>query len=320
LSATGTVTITVHPRPLRHFVVMGVNHTQRASGVTVITGSVGTNGAAAGDADDDHGHGGGHGPHAGHGDDHHDGKANDNDDDDPAVTLVIGPHVKMEDPSSVVLGDSVWLKAGATVYNVEANELSARRATVLGTQTGNVMFPFVSLPALPDADAGHTTLNVDRRDTRTVSPGAYGHVRVGRGGTLVLTSGLYQFASLTLDGDASLVYRAKTEIRIEGDLETGERAVIAPDTTVSGLTAASLMIEVQGSEEAGHRWIARAAKHLPRPARAAVRIGPMSRIYANVLAPKSGISIGAKTDATGAFIGADVFVGPQVTLRLRSAF
>jgi carbonic anhydrase/acetyltransferase-like protein (isoleucine patch superfamily) len=234
------------------------------------------------------------------------------------VSLILGPRVTMNDPSSAVVGDSVWLKAGASVYDVQANELVARRATVLGTRTTNVAFPFAILPVTPDIDAGHQTLTVDKRHTRTLAPGAYGHVQVQHGATLVLTGGLYQFASLALEADATLVYRAAAEIRIGGDLETGARAVIAPDA--AGLAAASLKIEVDGCEESDHRWIRHDRRHLPRPARAAVRIGAMNTIQANVLALESGITIGARTEATGAFIGDEVFVGPQVRLRLDSAF
>jgi hypothetical protein len=297
-TAVGSVTLTVSR--LGRFVAFGVTQARFRSRSLVITGDVGAN-RPVGDSrprqSDDA----------------------DGDDRDGSIEVRIGEQVSMLQPGSRVVGDTVWLRDGASVYDVAADELINRGAVVLGAVTTPVTQPFVALPALPVISPGSTDVVVAVGTTRTLQPGKYRRIHVRRGGTLILTGGLYQVMTMDVDGQATVLFRAASELRIKGELDTDAQARVGIDPTVAGLTASSVLILVEAADgncqhDSSHGWDG------DDGGQAAVHFGADNVIQANVYAPNGQIWVKARTVATGAFIGARVRIGEQVRLTLDSAF
>ncbi|HXI27375.1 MAG TPA: HYR domain-containing protein, partial [Vicinamibacterales bacterium] len=178
----------------------------------------------------------------------------DNDDNDPGkVTVRIGERVTMQQAGSRVLGDNIRLEDRASVYNVVSNDLSARRATILGTRTTTLAVPYLTLPAMHDATPGRTAVEVAKGKTTTLAAGAYARVHVSKDATLILTGGLYQMRSLDVDQSATVIFRAATELRIEGELDTDNKAKMILDPNAWMLKASDVVIYVEGDDSAcGH--------------------------------------------------------------------
>jgi uncharacterized repeat protein (TIGR01451 family) len=135
----------------------------------------------------------------------------------------------------VVLGDrTIAGEIGATVVD-------ARHAKT-GPRSGFVAPP--AAPAPGSFTAGTTPVSVPRRQTRALAPGKYGAVAVD--GTLSLSGGLYEIASLRLGNDAHVVALAASTVRIAGGLVTGDRATMAP---AAPLRAGDLRIVVAGTSD-----------------------------------------------------------------------
>jgi hypothetical protein len=215
--------------PLSKFVVFSNDMTWLKAQTTVVSGDVGANTRAK------HGHSR---------DDGNDGDADD-------VTVRVGEQVTMQQPGSRVVGDTVRLANKASVYDIVDNFLinRSRSATIRGAITTPMTIPFLTLPAFPSATPGTVAVEVAKGSTRTLAPGAYGAVHVGAKATLILTGGLYQLLSLDVDQQATVIFRAATEIRIKGELATGNKARMIPDPASTGLSAKNLMIYVAGTDD-----------------------------------------------------------------------
>jgi hypothetical protein len=131
-----------------------------------------------------------------------------------------------------------------------------------------------------------------------LAPGVYGRIKVERNATLVLTGGVYEFAALELDPEATLLYQAATELRIAGTMRSAQRARVVAG---NGLSGSDLVIYVAGTGTA-------------------VELGQHSVTHANIVAPNGTLWIRTRAQATGAFVGSTVVVSPHVTLTRDSAF
>jgi hypothetical protein len=235
------------------------------------------------------------------------------------VTVRIGVGATLQQPSSRVVGDTVLLLNRSSIYNLVDNVMLARRnSTILGTVTSPMMVPFVPLPSFPAVQAGAQKISVAKNKTATLAPGAYGDVHVGAGGTLILTGGLYQVASIDLDQSATIVFRAATEIRVKTELDTRAKAKLILDPSVHGLTAAHVVIYVAGRDEDCRRIGTDDDGDDAGPV--AVHIGAQNVVQANIFALRGTIWLKSKTRATGAFIGMHVRIGVNAQLTLDSAF
>jgi hypothetical protein len=285
-STAATVTVTVNePSTLPQFVVLGVNRVWLKANVVVKSGDVGAITAYAGAVSDDL------------------TDVNDESDDigqqigASTAEVMIGTRVKLLDESSRVVGDTVRMQPHASIYNLETNELVNLNGTVLGTTTA-LELPHVDLPAMPSITAGAGAQTIRRNVTATLAPGVYGRIKVERNATLVLTGGVYEFAALELDPEATLLYQAATELRIAGTMRSAQRARVVAG---NGLSGSDLVIYVAGTGTA-------------------VELGQHSVTHANIVAPNGTLWIRTRAQATGAFVGSTVVVSPHVTLTRDSAF
>jgi len=143
-----------------------------------------------------------------------------------AQTVVIGSEAAV-DRTRVVVGQRVTLRDRAVVGVVRATTLTAPFATFTAP-----LVPFAAPPALPPIHpftSGADAVIVNSGQTVQMAPGKKGAVLVR--GTLELTGGLYEMASLTLDNDARLVARARSVVRISQGLRGADRIRILVATT-----------------------------------------------------------------------------------------
>jgi ELWxxDGT repeat protein len=296
--ATGsfTVTVTMSDNRIGRFVAFSRDHTVLRQNVKVITGDVGANQAKA------HSHAG-----------------VDDDGNAEAVTVRVGQKATMQEPSSRLIGDRVWLMPQASVYNVVHNVLVNKQGTVLGAVTSPVSLPYLTLPAFPVVTPGTAAVTVAKNQTLTLPAGSYGRVQVNQGGTLVLTGGLYQMLSLDLDQRATVLFRGVTEIRIKTELSTNVKARLILDQSVPGLSAAQMRIYVEGDDTVCQHT-GSADDDGDDAGRVSVHIGQQNVVQANIYAANGSVWLKSKTQATGAFIGVHTRIGAGVTLTLESAF
>ena len=216
-----------------------------------------------------------------------------------------------------MVGDTVRLLNRSSVYNVVDNVVINKRGTVLGSVTSPMAIPYLTMPAFPVVTPGTVAKEVPKNGTLTLGPGAYGTVHVSKGGTLILTGGLYQMRSLDVDQNATVRFRGATEIRIKTELSTASKARLILDQQVPGLGASQIVIYVEGTDSTcSHNDGDDDDDNGP----AAVHIGQSNVVQANIYTATGTVWLKSKTQATGAFIGEHVRIGQNVTLTLDSAF
>jgi hypothetical protein len=327
-TATFTITVVTAPPPnsLGRFVVFSSERTWLRAKAKVFTGDVGANRSLSDpwrrwdhDRDRDWGRDGDRNDNRGRDQsrDHNYDSSRDGD-HDFRVEVRIGPQVALLQPGSRVIGDTVWLDAKSSVYDVTYTELINRGGTVLGTKISHVTLPLLTLPSLPAIQPGTQDVTVARNATVTLAAGRYRRVLVRQGGTLILTGGLYQAQSLDLESQATMSVKAAAEVRVKNDLGTDARAKIVAHASAPTLRASQIVIYVAGIDDDCGRDGRGSDGDEPGPT--VVHIGEQNTIQANIYAPRGTVWLRAKTVATGAFVGESVRVGEQVELRLDSAF
>ena len=296
--ATATATVTVTVSRLGRFVALGEDQVWLRSKAQVLTGDIGAATAIQLPPGN---------------------RRNDDDgESDRTVEVRIGENADVLQPGSRVVGDTVWLRSNASVVNVLYNELENRHGTINGTSTHPIAVPYIAMPDVPTVVAGTQAVTVAKNATITLAPGRYGTVEVKDKGKLILSGGLYEFQALHVGQEATVLFRAATDLRIATELDTNAKAKLIVDTTVAGLTAAKVMIAVLGGdndcEHDGH------GDDGDNAGPTVVHIGSQNTITANIYAPHGTLWIRSKSDATGAFIGERVRIGDKVVLRLDSGY
>ncbi len=163
-------------------------------------------------------------------------------------------------------------------------------------------------PPFQSAPPGTQDVTVDQDAKRSLAAGDYGAVTVMAGGVLTLTGGNYNIAALAVASQGQVQFDDFTQVRIAGRLQTGTSAIIRPSAT-SSEDACGLVLYVAGTN--GHSGA------LPGPPQAA-RIGEKNVVHANIYVPNGTLTLAASTRATGAFMGRDVEIGPDVRVVLDS--
>ena len=197
------------------------------------------------------------------------------------------------DATHDLLAEDVYLRDRATVGDVEATHIT--------NQNGGVYVHQYALPPMPASPAvatpapGTTALNVSSGQTTTIAGGSYAAVTVN--GTLNLSGGTYEFASLTLGNDAKLQATGTSQVHIAGRISTGDRARI--QTSGTSLSAKDLRVEVSGQNGSTGAITA-----TPK----AVAFGNDTVVRALFIAPNGTLQLGQRTQATGALFGRDILV------------
>ena len=142
-------------------------------------------------------------------------------------TVTIGSDAVV-DHARVVIGQRVTLHDRASVGAVFATQITAPFATFTS------LSPFSAPPALPlirSFTAGTTAVTVNSGQIVQLAAGKQGAVVVH--GTLQLTGGLYELASLNLDNDAKLVANARSVVRITQGFKGSDRVRLSVGTSLN---------------------------------------------------------------------------------------
>ena len=284
---------------LSRFVVFSSDLTWLHAGTMVTTGDVGANTMRRrhDDADDD---------------DH-------DKDDGNQITVRLDAGVTMQQSSSRVVGDTVLLGPGSTIYNLVDNALVAHNSAVLGVRVDTMALPYLTMPGFPAIAAGVQNIAVKKNGTQTLGAGNYGRISVQSGATLILSGGVYQFVSLDVDQGGTVLFQAAIQLNIQTYLDADSRSNLILDPAASGLRASQVVVYVAGRNNGSAN-----DKHdsvddgFGGPA--VVNIGERAVVQANIYAPNGSIWLKSRSQATGAFIGQHVLVGSFSKLTLDSAF
>jgi hypothetical protein len=227
------------------------------------------------------------------------------------VEVSIGQQVEMLSAASRLLGDSLFIRQGATVYNPAYNNIT-NNGTVLGTPVTPLTLTLIpGLPALPAITPGSQNFEVEQQGALTLNAGSYGDLVVRQRATITFTGGVYHFRSWDVGQLVELHFLAPAEIRIAGKLGVDQRSYLGPAPTAIGLTAKDIVIYVAGQNGQSGT--------LGADPKAAV-FGQLSTLKANVVVPNGTLLLRQRTEATGAFFGKWVQAGQQVKLTLESRF
>jgi hypothetical protein len=247
------------------------------------------------------------------------GHAHTDDGDTDDLTVLVGVGASMP-AGSLVAGDTVDLKTQSSVYNVAGNySVVAKKATVAGRISTPFPLPlFATMPAFPTVSPGSAAVYVPKNQTMTLAAGSYGTLHVDNGGTLILTGGLYQFASVQVDQNATVLFRAASQVRVQTELGTLANSKLIVDPTVGGLRASQIVFYVQGTDANCSASDGDNDGDDAGPVTA--HIGSNSTVQANIYATNGTVWLKSGTQATGAFLGVHVRIGINATLTLDSAF
>ncbi|QQS46520.1 MAG: hypothetical protein IPM66_21890 [Acidobacteriota bacterium] len=230
------------------------------------------------------------------------------------VEVSIGMQVGMLDPASFLLGDSIFIRRGATVQNPSFNDLD-NNGTALGTSVTPLDLALIpELPALPPVTPGTQNLAVGQNKRMTLDAGSYGDLVVRQRAKVTFTGGVYHFQSWDVGQQAELHFLAPTEIRIAGRLSVDQRSYIGPfldPAAAPWLTARDIVIFVAGRNGGSGA--------LGADPKAAI-FGQFTTLRANVVVPNGTLLLRQRTEATGAFFGKWIQAGQQVRLMLESRF
>lgn len=225
------------------------------------------------------------------------------------VELSIGQNSVMQETTSRILADSIYVHQNATVYNPSYNDIQGP-GRVNGTRTTPLALPLrTALPGLPVITPGAQNVDVAQNSSRTLAPGSYGALNTGQNTTILLTGGLYHFASWNVGQNSRLHFQAPSEVRIAGRLAMGQNGVLAPAPGTTGLDATQIILYVAGQNGSNGAMTA-----TPR----AVDFGQGGRINAYIVAPNGTIYMGQNAQNSGAFIARWVY-GEQNTRITRPA-
>ena len=303
--------------PLNRFVAFSSDSTWLSTGTVVATGDVGANERHVrgnGDDDDDHDRDGDH-------DGNDDGQGHWHSDDGGVspIEVRLDNGVVMQQASSRVVGDTVLLGPGAKIYNLVDNQVINVGGTILGARVDTMPVPYLTMPAFPAISVGTGAITAKKNTTTTLAAGSYGRVSVESGATLKLSGGLYQFVSLDVDHDATVLFQAAVQLRIQTSLDADSAAKLILDPAVAGLRASQVVIYVKGTND-GCSNDRNDSTDKDFGGSAVVNIGERAIVQANIYAPNGSIWLKSRSQGTGAFIGRHVVVGSFSRLTLDSSF
>jgi Pro-kumamolisin, activation domain len=216
--------------------------------------------------------------------------------------LIIGEHSRCEQ----VFSPSVTIDHGAegrTIATIILTDHSDR------WPDRSVAFPAATMPALPLAWAAGSgsAVSIPHCKKRTLVPGTYGALVLGRHSRLELSAGNYVFARVILGRHARLMASGVVNISIVGRLsmEEGSKLAVA-DMGKAGDLTVSIMGSITGDTAAAYQPVAYIGRH--------------ATVHALLAAPHGRIMIGDGARVRGAVAAFDIITGGYVRIRWESGF
>ena len=281
-NASTPVTVTIEVKvDLAPFVALSMAGVTLKQGVAVVSGGVGANVAS-------------------------DGPFIEN-----GVEVNISQGVTFQDPEAPLMGDSIFIEAGAQVYDVFYNELF-NSGTILGTETTPLELPIVpAFPEVPLVTPGTVDVKVKKNKTVTLDAGSYRNLSANSNATIIFTGGVYDFATWTVGQNANIYFEAPTEIRVAGKLSINHVGYVGPAPSASNLDATDIVFYVLGIN--GENGL---IDDEPQ----AAMFGTNLILIANVFVPNGTLFIGQETLATGGFLGKWIQIQRDAVLTLESGW
>ncbi len=193
---------------------------------------------------------------------------------------------------------------GGDAYYNSLDNLGA----IQGAEISPLDLPVFDFPAFLTSTPGTDPVFVPKNGGATLDAGVYGDVIVRQGGTLHLTGGQYDIASLTVLKNAEVRFENTIDMRIAGRVDVGLNATLAP-ADLSSMAADDFVMYVAGSNGEGG-----GLSDTPY----AVSVAKVVHIQANVFAPNGSIVMDDNVHAEGAFLARDIMMGKNGTVLLDS--
>jgi len=208
--------------------------------------------------------------------------------------------------------DRITIASGTTVASDAFYNQLTNSGTITGQQTSSLTLPlFSTLPAFLTATPNTTDVSVANNGSRTLAPGTYRDLILGRKATVTFTGGTYHFRSIrTTDIQAKLLFSAASTVRVQQTVKTLGTTTIGPASGAS-ITAANIVFYIGGINGTGG-----GITETPK----AVEIGTDNTVTANLYAPNGTLWLADRTQARGSFFAKDVQVGPDVQVTLQTAW
>ena len=281
-NASIPVTVTIEVKvDLAPFVALSMEGVTLKQGVSVVSGGVGANVAS-------------------------DGPFIEN-----GVEVNISQGVTFQDPEAPLMGDSIFIEAGAQVYDVFYNELF-NSGTILGTETTPLELPIVpAFPEVPLVTPGTVDVKVKKNQTVILDAGSYRNLSANTNVTIIFTGGVYDFATWTVGQNASIYFEAPSEVRVAGKLTINHGGYVGPAPSASNLDATDIVFYVLGIN--GENGL---IDDEPQ----AAMFGNNLILMANVFVPNGTLFIGQETQATGGFLGKWIQIQRDAVLTLESGW
>jgi hypothetical protein len=232
--------------------------------------------------------------------------------DECSLCVVPGFEVALDggawvDEGATIKGDSVYLDAAASVWDIEYNDLSGSSDSIRGKTTTSLDTPLWEelLNIWQEAvfHPGTDNITVDPQISfGPLSQGNYSDVTVGSHAALELTPGVFHFRNLSMGSHASLICSGQTTIYIAGQILSGsaKSSYVGP-AAGSDLSAKDVIVYVNGSNQA-------------------VVLGQGTRIRANILALNGSFTSGEGCLLEGSFIARDITIGQKSSVKYDGAF
>jgi len=220
--------------------------------------------------------------------------------------LIIGQKVVTEDTVRVT-APSVFLKKGAKVkgdVHYKDDLVIQKNAVVLGAQVLKDApddWPIVTIPSQtacsPDLN---NNIVIAQTDTENLTPGAYGDIRVGRKGVLILSGGEYHLNTFHIGREAKVYFTGPASVCVAGHMMTKAKTFFGPDPENTNITGADIQIHVNGEEghvcKEDHADDKKDKKHHDGHS---VKIGKKSVFFGQVKALNGTMRIKKSVQATG---------------------
>ena len=239
-------------------------------------------------------------------------------------------------------------KVEGTLHYLSTLEVGRKARVADPIQETVDFWPLVRLPAFLTGTPGGADVEVEKRETEALAPGAYRDVRVRQKGTLIFAGGRYEVRSFEARSHSKVFFQGPTILLVAGSFEVDQKSTFGPEEGAP-IDASDILVYVEGIERKGARKGGEDddedddendndeddgdeddgdedagdeddAKEKPATRRQVVKVGAHSRISANLFALGGLMRLGQKVVATGAFIGRHVLVEERAEIHQESGW
>ncbi len=205
---------------------------------------------------------------------------------------------------SVTASDDIFIKKNNKIVGTVKGDDVENSGTVTGGVTENAGIAEVPLPVLASLDHGDDDVIVKQGKTLTLAPGDYAEVKVGKKGTLKLTSGTYNLECLNLREKAMLVIDLTSGLPIT--INADEEVIFGKNVVMKLMpaSASTELITINCDEDDdSDKDFDDDEDDTDR-----VIIGEGARVFGNIIAPETMVVLDKKSRFKGAICAENLLV------------